>query len=151
VRVRSFRLRTRPAARLGPCERRGADAGAAVVDFVLVSVLLLLLLFAVLQVAVYFYARNVAASSAADAARFAAAEGVDPGQGAPRAEQLIRQGLDDADASALRCVSGARVDGGSGLPVTTVRCTGRLRLLFSPLGLPLTIDVRSSVLQERRP
>ena len=40
----------------------------------MISVLLLMLLFAVLQAAVYFYVRNVAASSVADAARFAAAE-----------------------------------------------------------------------------
>ena len=46
--------------------RRRADDGAAVVDFVLISTLLVFLLFAVLQVAVYFYARNVVAASAAD-------------------------------------------------------------------------------------
>ena len=84
----------------------GDDAGAAVVDFVLMSVLLLFLLFAVLQVAVFFYARNVAAASAADAARFAAAEGVDPRSGAARASGLIREGLDDADASGIHCTSG---------------------------------------------
>jgi hypothetical protein len=59
------------------------ERGAAVVDFVLMSVLLVMLLFAVLQVAVYFYARNVVAASAADAARYAAAEGVDPRVHAP--------------------------------------------------------------------
>ena len=42
-------------------------------------------------------------------------------------------------------------DDTSGLPITTVRCTGRVRLLFSPLAMPLTIDVRSSVLKEGRP
>ena len=51
----------------------------------MMSVLLLMLLFGVLQVAVYFYARNVAAASAADAARYAAAEGIDPAAGAARA------------------------------------------------------------------
>ena len=130
--------------------RASDDAGAAVVDFVLMSVLLLFLLFAVLQVAVYFYARNVAAASAADAARFAAAEGVDPHSGAARAASLIRQGLDHADASGIRCTSGPGRDAASGLAVTTVHCHGRLRLLFSPLHVPLTVDVRSSVLREGR-
>jgi Flp pilus assembly protein TadG len=124
------------------------DTGAAVVDFVMMSVLLLFLLFGVLQVAVFFYARNIAASSAADAARYASAEGVDPSAGAGRAQQLIRQGLDDADASAIHCTGEPGVDAQSGLPVTTVHCTGRIRLLFSPLHLPLTVDVTSSVLRE---
>ena len=124
------------------------DVGAAVVDFVLMSVLLILLLFAVLQAAVYFYARNVAAASAADAARYAAAEGVEPGAGSARAEQLIRQGLDDRDARAISCTSRPGRDAGSGLAVTTVHCNGRVRLFFSPLKLPLHIDVTSSVLRE---
>ena len=34
------------------------------------------------------------------------------------------------------------------LAVTTVHCSGHIRLLFSPLRMPLTIDVRSSVLRE---
>lgn len=128
--------------------RRSDESGAAVVEFVMISVLLLLLLFGVLQVAVYFYARNVAASSAADAARYAAAEGVDARAGAARAEQLIREGLDDADARAIDCRSGVSRDGRSGLATVTVRCTGRVRLLFTPLGLPLTIDVSSRALRE---
>src|SRR5579875_750862 len=117
----------------------------------MMSVLLVFLLFAVLQVAVYFYARNVAAASAADAARYAAAEGVDPSGGAARAAALLHDGLDPADADAIHCTSRPGTDAGSGLPVTTVRCSGRVRLLFTPLGLPLTIDVTSSVLRERAP
>src|SRR3954447_20474904 len=130
---------------------RSSDGGAAVVEFVLISTLLIFLLFGVLQVAVYFYARTVAAASAADAARYAAAEGVSPGAGAARAATLIRQGLDDADAAGLSCTSALDRDGTSGLAVTTVRCHGRIRLLFSPLKMPLAIDVRSSVLREGPP
>jgi Flp pilus assembly protein TadG len=122
-----------------------------VVDFVMISVLLLLLLFAVLQAAVYFYARNVVAAAAADAARYAAAQGVDPSAGGSRAGELIHAGLDDADASAIHCIGTSRRDAASGLAVTTVHCHGRLRLLFLPLGTPLTIDVTSSVLREHQP
>ena len=117
----------------------------------MMSVLLILLLFAVLQAAVYFYARNVAAASAADAARYAAAEGVDPRAGAARAESLIHDGLDERDAAAIGCTSVPARDAQSGLTVTTVHCRGRIRLFFSPLKLPLTIDVRSSVLKEGTP
>jgi Flp pilus assembly protein TadG len=124
------------------------DSGAAVVDFVMMSVLLLFLLFGVLQIAVYFYARNIAASSAADAARYAAAEGVTASAGATRAQQLIHEGLGDADASSIHCTGRPGRDEKSGLPVTTVHCAGRIRLLFSPLHLPLTVDVTSSVLRE---
>ena len=130
---------------------RADDTGAAVVDFVLMSILLVMLLLAVLQTAVYFYARNVAAASAADAARYAAAEGIDARDGGPHAEQLIRAGLDDADASAIHCTGSPGRDATSGLPTTTVRCTGHLRLLFLPLHLPLTVDVTSSVLKEVEP
>lgn len=114
----------------------------------MMSTLLIFLLFGVLQVAVYFYARNVAASSAADAARYAAAKGVDPRTGSTRAEQLMKQGLDDADADGIHCSARLARDVASRLPVTTVRCAGRVRLLFSPLHLPLRIDVQSSVLRE---
>ncbi|MDQ2797337.1 MAG: pilus assembly protein [Actinomycetota bacterium] len=130
---------------------RTDDAGAAVIDFVMMSILLIFLLFAVLQVAIFFYARNVAASSAADAARYAASQGVDVHEGALRAETLIRKGLDDADASAITCTSRPGRDDSSGLAVTTVHCRGRIRVLFSPLKMPLTIDVTSSVLKENQP
>ena len=127
------------------------DAGAAAVEFVLVSILLVMLLLAVLQVAVYFYARNVAASSAADGARYAASAGVDPRAGGVRATRLIGAGLDQADAAAISCVGLPGRDAGSLLDVETVRCTGRIRVLFSPMPFPLRIDVSSSVLKERMP
>ncbi|MGI8679981.1 MAG: TadE/TadG family type IV pilus assembly protein [Jatrophihabitans sp.] len=128
-----------------------ADSGAAVIDFVMMSILLVFLLFAVLQAAIFFYARNIAAASAADAARYSAVEGVDVHEGKQRAEQLIRKGLDDADAAAIKCTSGPGRDARSGLAVTTVHCRGRIRVVFTPLKMPLTIDVTSSVLKESQP
>ena len=130
---------------------RPDEDGAAVVDFVLLSVLLILLLLAVLQVAIYFYARNIVAASAADAARFAAAEHIDPAAGGPRAERLVHAGLDERDASAIHCTGEPGRDAASGLTVTRVRCRGHLHLLFSGLPVPLTIDVTSAVLREGRP
>lgn len=127
---------------------RRDESGAAVVEFVLMSVLLIVLLFGVLQVAVYFYARNVVAASAADGARYAAAEAVDARAGGARAEHLIRTGLDAVDASAIRCTGAPARDTSSGLATGTVHCVGRVRALFLPIALPLTIDVQTSVLKE---
>jgi Flp pilus assembly protein TadG len=129
----------------------GEDSGAAVIDFVLMSVLLIVLLFGVLQVAMFFYARNVVAASAADAARYAAAETIDPRAGGPRAEQLLRRGMRALDASRIRCAGAPGRDAASGLATITVHCTGRVRGLFLPFDLPLTIDVRASALKERVP
>jgi Flp pilus assembly protein TadG len=131
--------------------RSSGDAGAAVAEFAMVSVLLVFLFMAVLQVAVYFYARTVVAASVADAARYAAAAGIDPADGAARARTLVSRGLDASDARAIRCSSHLGRDGATGLAVTTVRCAGRIRLLFLPIGVPLTVDESSSVLREEPP
>jgi Flp pilus assembly protein TadG len=128
-------------------DRRG-DRGAAVVDFVLVSVLLVMVLFGVLQVAVYFYARNIVAASTADAARFAATAGTPASAGVARARSLMSAGLSGSVTRAVRCTAHGGVDPGSGLSVTTVRCTGRMRAFLLPLALPLELDATSSALTE---
>jgi Flp pilus assembly protein TadG len=125
-----------------------ADRGGAVVDFVLVSVLLVLLLFGVLQVAVYFYARNIVAASTADAARFAATAGTPASAGVARAHALMSAGLSASVTRAVRCTAAADRDGASGLPVTTVHCAGRMRAFLLPVFLPLTLDATSSALTE---
>lgn len=131
--------------------RRDSDDGAAVVEFVMISVLLVLLLFGVLQVGVYFYARNIVAASAADAARYAAAAGVPSSAGGARAEQLIAAGLGGGQAAAIKCTSTVGADAGSGLPVTTVHCVGHVRALLLSTDLPLKVDFTSSALKERAP
>jgi Flp pilus assembly protein TadG len=127
------------------------ESGAAVVEFVLISVLLIFLLFGVIQVAVYYYVRNIVAASAADGARYAATSGVDARSGATRASQLIAHGLTADAAADITCTGGSAVDAASGLPVATVHCRGPLRALFLPLDLPLRVDVTSSVLEESAP
>ncbi|MDT4939472.1 MAG: hypothetical protein QOG80_3143 [Pseudonocardiales bacterium] len=130
--------------------RRGDDRGASVVEFVLIATLLVFLLFAVMQVGLYVYARNIAAAAAADGARYAAASGVEPPAGAHRADDLMRSGLHGV-AAAIPCLGSAGVDAVSGLTTTTVECHGRLRASFLPLAFPLRIDVLSSALRERAP
>lgn len=131
--------------------RRERDAGAAVVEFVMISVLLILLLFAVLQVGVYYYARNIVSASAADAARYAAAAGVSSSAGGPRAEALIAQGLGSRQASQITCTSGPGTDASSGLAVITVHCVGRVRAFLAPVDIPLQVDFTSSALKESSP
>jgi Flp pilus assembly protein TadG len=130
---------------------RSTDRGAAVVDFAMMSVLLVFLLFAVLQVALYFYARNVVAASAADAARYAANAGVEPATGGPRADELIRDGIGSAEGSRISCRGSTTTDSASGLTLATVQCRGQLKVSFLPLDLPLRIDVTSSSLKEGPP
>lgn len=127
------------------------DGGAALVEFALISVLLVFLLFGVLQVAVYFYARVIVSSSAADAARYAATAGIPPGAGAERAERLIAQSLGGGRATRIRCTSRIGTDAASGYAVTTVHCTGRVRAMLVPLDIPLRLDLTSSALREGEP
>src|ERR1700759_3897468 len=82
---------------------RCADAGAAVAEFVLVSVLLVFLLFAVLQVAALFYVRNIVAASAADGARYAATSDQSAAVGGQRASQRIASSLSSEVADGVPC------------------------------------------------
>jgi Flp pilus assembly protein TadG len=131
---------------------RGAarDAGAAVVEFVMIAVLLMFLLFGVLQVAVYFYLRNIVQSSAAAGARYAANSGVDYGQGGRRASVLIEQGSSATIARNLSCQGSADTDV-SGLPLAVVHCGGHLQSIFLPLGRVLSIDVTARAVKEGEP
>ncbi|HEV7192713.1 MAG TPA: TadE/TadG family type IV pilus assembly protein [Jatrophihabitantaceae bacterium] len=127
------------------------DRGASAVEFVMMSVLLVMLLFAVLQVAVYVYVRNVVAASAADGARFAASSGADIASGGEHASGGIRAGLSQAAAARIACVSRRSLDSDSGLATVAVRCRGRLRPILLPVGLRFRVDVTASALQEQGP
>ncbi len=119
--------------------RPGGDAGAAVVDFVLVGALLTMLFLAVLQVALDFYVRNVLAAAAADGARYAANADVgDARAGAERANELIRSSLGASYARARPAADVADVDGA---PVVGITVSARLPLLawFLPVGPTVTV------------
>jgi Flp pilus assembly protein TadG len=131
--------------------RRRDEGGAAVVEFLMISTLLILLLFCVLQLGVFFYARNIVSASAADAARFAASYGTSASAGGPRAEELISDGLGGRAADDIHCSSHTGVDSSSGLAVVTVHCHGRVQAFLAPIDVPLTIDFTASALQETRP
>jgi hypothetical protein len=126
------------------------DRGAAVVEFVMIAVLLMFLLFAVLQVTVYFYVRTIVQSSAAAGARYAANQDVDYAAGGEHANVLVRQGSSSAVAHNVPCRGSAATDV-TGLPLAVVHCGGHIKSIFLPLGRVLTIDVTARALKEGAP
>jgi Flp pilus assembly protein TadG len=119
--------------------------GSAVVDFVLVSVLILGLLLAVLQVAVYVHVRNVVTASAQEGARYAANADVPSDAGAPRTVEIVGRATSERTAKGLACTSAEEVEPGSGLTLVVVRCEGAVPSLVPALGnlLPLSVTGRS--------
>jgi hypothetical protein len=111
---------------------------------VLVSVLILALLLAVLQVAVYVHVRNVVVASAQEGARYAANADVASDVGAARTVQIVGQATSGRTARGLSCTSGEEPDP-SGLTLVVVRCSGSVPTLFAALGdlLPLNVTGRA--------
>jgi Flp pilus assembly protein TadG len=127
--------------------RAADDEGAAVVDFVLVSVLVLALFLLVLQVAVFFHVRNVVTSAAAEGARYGATADRTPEEGAARAEESIRSSLGSRAAGRIHCRP-ALVDV-QGAVVVEIACSGAVPVVF--LTTPaVTLDVKGHALEESR-
>ena len=124
-----------------------SERGSAVVDFVLVSVLILTLLLAVVQVAVYAHLRNVVVASAQEGARYAANADVDPASGAARTVQIVARATSSRTAASLACTSGEESDP-SGLTLVVVRCTGSVPSLLSALGNLLPLEVTGRAVKE---
>lgn len=119
------------------------DRGSAVVEFALVTPLLLLVALAVLQVTLALHVRSTLTAAAAEGARAGAL--ADSGLGV--AEARTRQVLDDAlggGAAEQVEASRARVDG---VEVVRVRVTARLPLLGT-LG-PTALSVEGHAIRER--
>ncbi|WP_218618096.1 TadE/TadG family type IV pilus assembly protein [Cryptosporangium aurantiacum] len=119
-------------------------------EFALVSVVLLMLLLGVLQVAVYLYVRNVVAASAAEGARFAANADVGSDQGAARAELTLRRGAGRDVASRVTCVGREEI-GEGGLRLAGVECVGALPVFFAPIGDALPLHVTARAVEEGAP
>jgi Flp pilus assembly protein TadG len=123
------------------------ERGNAVVDFVLVGVLVVALLMAVLQVAVYVHLRNVVVASAQEGARYAADADVAVEAGAGRTLEVVGRATSARTAEGLRCTSAQEVDG-SGLALVVVRCTGAVPSLFAALGSLLPLEATGRAVQE---
>jgi TadE-like protein len=90
-----------------------AERGAAVADFVLVSVLVLVLFLAVVQLGLALFTRNLLISSASEGARHGARADAVPGQAAARTRELISSSLSRTYAAGVTSregvVGGVRV------------------------------------------
>jgi len=75
------------------------DDGSAVVEFVLVSILVVVLFLALVQLAVALHVRNTLVAAAAEGARYAAAADRSPDEGAEYTARLIEKTLPSAFAS----------------------------------------------------
>src|SRR5690606_21916566 len=69
------------------------DRGSAVVEFVLVSGMLVLLVLAVLQLGLALHVRNALIAAAGEGARFAALADTGPEEGADRTRELVTASL----------------------------------------------------------
>jgi Flp pilus assembly protein TadG len=122
------------------------ERGSAVVDFVMVSILIVTLLLAVLQVAVYVHVRNVVTARAQAGARYAANADVDSAAGAPRTVEVVARATSVQTAGGLACTSAEEVD--SGLTLVVVRCTGAVPSLLAVLGSLLPLEVTGRAVKE---
>ncbi|TWH71775.1 hypothetical protein JD78_00273 [Modestobacter roseus] len=115
----------------------------------LVGVLILALLLAVLQVAVYVHLRNVVVASAAEGARYAANADVPADVGAARAVEVVARATSEGTAAGLACSSSEETDE-SGLTLVVVRCSGAVPSLIGGLGNLLPITVTGRAVEEAR-
>lgn len=125
------------------------ERGSAVVEFVLVSMLVVALLMAVLQLAVFVHVRNVIAASAQEGARYGANADVDSAAGAERTRTLVSRALSEQTADGLQCTS-TEEPGDGGAVLVVVRCTGSVPSLFSAFGDLLTVDATGRAVKEGR-
>ena len=123
------------------------ERGGAVVEFVFVSVLVVVLLLAVLQVAVYVHVRNVVTASAQEGARFAANADVPSSAGADRTVAVVARATSQQTADGLVCNSVEEIDP-SGLTLVVVRCSGAVPPLLAGLGSLLPVEVTGRAVEE---
>jgi len=125
--------------------RRGesTDAGSAPVEFALISVLVVVLFLAVLQLGVALYVRNTLQAAATDGARFGAAAGREPDDASARTGQLVDSALAERFADHIT----ARSDVANGVPVVVVDVRAALPV-FGPWGPPGALHVRARAFEE---
>ncbi len=125
--------------RRGRGRRPVGEDGSGVVDFTLVSVLVVALFLLVMQIGIVLHTRNVMVAAAAEGARYAANADRTPADGVARTRELL------ADTFALE---GLAVTEGSGSVGTVeVVASADLPVVFFPVG-PLRLTVRGHALEE---
>jgi len=129
------------------CWHRRDDRGAAVPEFLMVSIVLIFLVMLIMQAILYLYIRSVVVASAAEGARYAANADANPQGGGELASDRIAGGTSNAVAAEIAC-EGSEQPGEAGATVVQVRCSGELPLFFAPMGNVLPLDVRAQALKE---
>lgn len=120
------------------------DRGSAAVEFVLVSVLVVLLFGVVFQIGLSLHTRNVLVAAAAEGARYGANADRGPAEARARTLQTIAQDLTPAYARRADVAPPTVSDG-----VVEVRVTAPLPLLLRLTG-PVRITVTGHALEEAR-
>jgi Flp pilus assembly protein TadG len=112
------------------------DSGAAVVEFVLVGIVLIMLFMSIMQVGLYLHMRNVVVASLAEGAREAANADRSCDDGVDRARDLVRGAIGStvADGLTFDVPPGGCETTSNGVVLVRVRAHGPLPLLFPPVG-----------------
>jgi hypothetical protein len=120
-------------------DRRRVEAGSAVVEFVLVTVVAVGVALAVAQLGLFLWERNALMGSLSEGARVAASEGRTVGEGRRVAGELWRRSVGRRVAGAVS-VEGAEVGG-----MVVLRAEGTLPSLVPGVpGLPVRMVARMS-------
>ena len=119
------------------------DDGSAVVEFVLVSVLVVALVLALIQLGVALHMRNTLIAAAAEGARYAAAENREPTEGAEYTTDLIQQTLPGRFAGEVS----AGYEDVDGVPTVVVEVRTQLPVL-GWLGPAESLVVRGHAMEE---
>ncbi|MEX2291866.1 MAG: TadE/TadG family type IV pilus assembly protein [Mycobacteriales bacterium] len=119
------------------------------VEFTLVSILLVSLFLMILQVGLVLHTRNVLVSAAQEGARFAANADRHPADGVARTTQAIAAGLGPELAARMVVTPLPPGTTAAGAPVVGITVRGPLPFVFAPVG-PLTITVQGHALEESR-
>ena len=126
---------------------RGED-GNSVVEFTLVSTLLVFLFLGVLQLGLVLHTRNVLVSAAQEGARYAANADRTPEEGVERTRTAIGEALGTGVRDRMQ-VRPLPVGTEGGVPVVGMQVSGPLPVVFLPVG-PLRITVEGHALEEGR-
>jgi len=130
---------------MGRLRRVRGDRGSAVVDFVLVTIILVPLVLGIVQIALVLYVRNTLASAASEGARFGATLDHGPDDGEARARQQI---LGVLSGRYTRSISARKtaLDGAPAVEVT-IKATVPAMGIGGPA---VSLTVRGHAIQERR-
>ena len=126
------------------------DRGAAVVEFTLVSILLVTLFVLIMQVGLVLHTRNVMVSAAQEGARFAANADRTEADGVARTRQALTEALGADLVARTRVVPAEQTRTASGAPVVGIVVEGPLPFLFADIG-PLDLRVVGHAIEEGAP